>query len=113
MGKKGHNDSKYAEHPGQAACRIRVKRRSSVRMPRFGAALGCLFGTQLILTLTNRMREMVKRNSTLKLVKAPQLRPFCSLTIWHPRLTTDARHIWLREAISQAFLSKHPSNISN
>ena len=79
-----------------------VKRRSSVRMPYFGAALSCLPGTELILTLTNGMREMVERNSTLRLVKAPQeLRPFHFLMVWHPRLTTDARHTWLREAMRQ------------
>ncbi|MFZ0520391.1 MAG: LysR family transcriptional regulator [Candidatus Acidiferrales bacterium] len=78
------------------------KRRSSVRMPYFGAALSCLPGTELILTLTNGMRQMVERNSTLRLVKAPQeLRPFHFLMVWHPRLTSDARHTWLRKAIRQ------------
>jgi DNA-binding transcriptional LysR family regulator len=79
-----------------------AKRRSSVRMPYFGAALSCLPGTELILTLTNGMRDMVEKNSTLRLVKAPQeLRPFHFLMVWHPRLTTDARHTWLREAMRQ------------
>jgi DNA-binding transcriptional LysR family regulator len=89
--------------PDKQLAGLGVKRRSSVRMPYFGAALSCLLGTELILTLTNGMREMVERNSTLRLVKAPQeLRPYHFLMVWHPRLTTDARHIWLREAIRQA-----------
>jgi hypothetical protein len=88
--------------PDKQLAALGVKRRSSVRMPYFGAALACLTGTELILTLTNGMREMVERNSTLRLVKAPQeLHPFHFLTIWHPRLTADARHTWLREAIRQ------------
>jgi DNA-binding transcriptional LysR family regulator len=63
-----------------------VKRRSAVNMPYFGAALSCLPGTELVLTLTNGMREMVERNSTLRLVKAPpELRPFHFLMVWHPR----------------------------
>jgi DNA-binding transcriptional LysR family regulator len=89
--------------PDKQLAALGVKRRSSVRMPYFGAALSCLPGTELVLTLTNGMRQMVERNSSLRLVKAPQeLRPFHFLMVWHPRLTTDARHSWLREAVRQA-----------
>jgi hypothetical protein len=56
--------------PDKQLAGLGVKRRSSVRMPYFGAALSYLPGTELILTLTNGMREMVERNSTLRLVKA-------------------------------------------
>ena len=88
--------------PDKQLAALGVERRSSVRMPYFGAALSCLPGTELVLTLTNGMRQMVERNSTLRLVKAPQeLRPFHFLMVWHPRLTTGARHTWLREAIRQ------------
>ena len=86
--------------PDKQLAALGEKRRSSVRMPYFGAALSCLPGTELVLTLTNGMRQMVERNSTLRLVKAPQeLRPFHFLMVWHPRLTTDPRHTWLREAV--------------
>lgn len=88
--------------PDRQLAALGAKRRSSVRMPYFGAALGCLPGTELVLTLTNGMRQMVERNSTLRIVKAPpELRPFHFLMVWHPRLTTDARHTWLRQAIRQ------------
>jgi DNA-binding transcriptional LysR family regulator len=88
--------------PDKQLAALGAKRRSSVRMPYFGAALSCLPGTELVLTLTNGMRQMVERNSTLRLVKAPkELRPFHFLMVWHPRLTTDARHTWLREAVRQ------------
>lgn len=89
--------------PDKQLAALGAKRRSSVCMPYFGAALGCLPGTELVLTLTNGMRQMVERNSTLRLVKAPrELRPFHFLMVWHPRLTTDARHTWLREALRRA-----------
>ena len=88
--------------PDKQLAALGAKRRSSVRMPYFGAALGCLPGTELVLTLTNGMRQMVERNSTLRVVKAPhELRPFHFLMVWHPRLTTDARHTWLRQAVRQ------------
>jgi len=88
--------------PDKQLAALGLKRRSSIRMPYFGAALSCLPGTELVLTLTNGMRQMVERNSSLRLVKAPQeLRPFHFLMVWHPRLTSDARHTWLREAVRQ------------
>ena len=88
--------------PDKQLAALGAKRRSFVRMPYFGAALSCLPGTELVLTLTNGMRHMVERNSTLRLVKAPrELRPFHFLMVWHPRLATDARHTWLREAVRQ------------
>jgi DNA-binding transcriptional LysR family regulator len=88
--------------PDKQLAALGAKRRSCMRMPYFGAALSCLPGTELVLTLTSGMRQMVKGISTLRLVKAPhELRPFHFLMVWHPRLDTDARHIWLREAMRQ------------
>jgi DNA-binding transcriptional LysR family regulator len=96
--------------PDKQLAALGVKRRFSVRMPYFGAALSCLPGTELVLTLTNGMRQLVESNSTLRLVKAPpELRPFHFLMVWHPRLTADARHTWLREALRQA---AHPEATS-
>jgi DNA-binding transcriptional LysR family regulator len=92
--------------PDKQLAALGAKRRSSVRMPYFGAALSCLPGTELVLTLTSGMTQVVKRHSDLRLVKAPpELRPFHFLMVWHPRLTSDARHTWLREAMRQ---SAHP-----
>ncbi len=96
--------------PDKQLAALGAKRRSSVRMPYFGAALSCLPGTELVLTLTNGMRQMVERNSTVRLVEAPrELRPFHFLMVWHPRLTADARHTWLRETLRQAV---HPGATS-
>jgi DNA-binding transcriptional LysR family regulator len=93
--------------PDKQLAALGVKRRSSVRIPYFGAALSCLPGTELVLTLTSGMMQMVERNSSLRVVKAPhELRPFHFLMVWHPRLTTDARHSWLREAIREAAATK-------
>jgi DNA-binding transcriptional LysR family regulator len=93
--------------PDKQLAVLGAKRRSCVHMPYFGAALGCLPGTELVLTLTTGMRQMVKNNSALRLVKAPpELRPFHFLMVWHPRLGSDARHLWLREAVRQVFLQE-------
>jgi DNA-binding transcriptional LysR family regulator len=89
--------------PDKQVAALGVKRRSSVRVPYFGVALQCLPGTQLVLTLTSGMKQLVERDARLRLVEAPrELRPFHFLMVWHPRLTTDARHTWLREAMRHA-----------
>lgn len=89
--------------PDKQLAALGAKRYSSVRMPYFGAALSCLPGTELVLTLTSGMTPMVKRDSQLRLVKAPpELHSFHFLMVWHPRLRTDPRHAWLRDAMRQA-----------
>jgi DNA-binding transcriptional LysR family regulator len=93
--------------PDKQIAALGGKRRSSVRAPYFGAALQCLPGTELVLTLTSGMTDVVKRDSRLRLLKAPsEFRPFYFLMVWHPRLTTDVRHAWLRGAIRQVVPQK-------
>ena len=42
----------------------------------------------------------VNNDRRLRLVKTPQeLHAFHFLMAWHPRLNTDPRHVWLREAV--------------
>jgi hypothetical protein len=50
-----------------------------------------------------RVRSLVESNPHLRLVKAPpELVGFHFLMAWHPRLDSDARHAWLREAVKAA-----------
>ena len=86
--------------PDKQLAAIGAKRNSCVRVPYFGVALQCLPGTELVLTLTSGMSSVVKRDRRLRLVKAPQeLHAFHFLMAWHPRLNSDPRHLWLRDAI--------------
>jgi hypothetical protein len=72
-------------------------------LPYFGVALASLPHTELVLTLTSGMRSLVEGNSQLRLVKAPtELAGFHFLMAWHPRLDSDGRHGWLREAVKSA-----------
>jgi DNA-binding transcriptional LysR family regulator len=78
-------------------------RSSLMRVPYFGVALQCLPGTNLVLTLTSGMKSVVQRDRRLRIVGAPkELSGFNFLLAWHPRLHTDPRHIWLREACASA-----------
>jgi len=82
---------------------IGAKRSSCIRVPYFGVALQCLAGTELVLTLTSGMTSVVKADRKLRQVKAPaELHPFHFLMAWHPRVNTDPRHVWLREALRSA-----------
>jgi DNA-binding transcriptional LysR family regulator len=86
--------------PDKQLAAIGAKRNSCIRVPYFGVALQCLAGTELVLTLTSGLTSVVKRDRKLRLVKTPQeLHAFHFLMAWHPRLNTDPRHVWLREAM--------------
>jgi DNA-binding transcriptional LysR family regulator len=86
--------------PDKQLSAVSVKRNSCIRVPYFGVALQCLAGTELVLTLTSGMTSVVKADRKLRLVKAPhELHAFHFLMAWHPRLNTDSRHVWLREAL--------------
>src|SRR3977135_2046827 len=86
--------------PDQQPAAVGAKRSSCIRVPYFGVALQCLPGSQLVLTLTSGMTSLIKSARRLRLATAPQeLHAFHFLMAWHPRLNTDPRHVWLREAV--------------
>jgi DNA-binding transcriptional LysR family regulator len=86
--------------PDKQLAAVGAKRSSSIRVPYFGVALQCLPGTELVLTVTSGLSSVVRGNRELRVVQAPrELHPFHFLMAWHPRLNTDSRHVWLREAM--------------
>jgi DNA-binding transcriptional LysR family regulator len=86
--------------PDKQLAAIGAKRNSCIRVPYFGVALQCLVGTELVLTLTSGLASVVKGNRRLRLVRAPkEFHAFHFLMAWHPRFNSDARHVWLREAM--------------
>jgi len=93
--------------PDKQLAAVGAKRRSCIRVPYFGVALQCLPGTDLVLTLTSGMTAVIKNDRRLRLVQAPQeLHAFHFLMAWHPRLSTDPRHVWLRAAERSAVAPK-------
>jgi DNA-binding transcriptional LysR family regulator len=86
--------------PDKQLAAVGAKRTSCIRVPYFGVALQSLPGTELVLTVTSGMHSVVRGNRELRVVKAPhELHPFHFLMAWHPRLNSDPRHVWLREAM--------------
>jgi DNA-binding transcriptional LysR family regulator len=86
--------------PDKQLAAVGAERNSCIRVPYFGVALQCLPGTELVLTVTSGMSSVISGNRELRSVKAPrELHPFHFLMAWHPRLTSDPRHLWLRQAM--------------
>jgi DNA-binding transcriptional LysR family regulator len=89
--------------PEKRLAAIGVKRQCPVWVPYHTAALRSLVGTNLIATVPRRMAELEASNPALKILKAPAvLGSFKYLMAWHPRMTSDAAHAWLRSTIRQA-----------
>ena len=60
-------------------------------------------GTELIATVPRSLAEFEDGNPTVKILKPPRiLGPFKYLMAWHPRVNTDAAHVWLRSTLREA-----------
>ena len=76
------------------------RRRIAITLPYFGAAIRCIPGTKLILTAPQRFARLEADDRKIRILKAPaELTGFKYLMIWHPRVSTDAAHAWLRGEI--------------
>jgi DNA-binding transcriptional LysR family regulator len=72
-------------------------------VPYHTAAMRCVAGTNLVATVPRRMAELEASNPAIKILKAPaELEGFKYLMIWHPRMNTDAAHVWLRSIVRDA-----------
>jgi DNA-binding transcriptional LysR family regulator len=72
-------------------------------VPYHTAAMRSVAGTNLIATVPRRMAELEASNPAIKILKAPaELGGFKYLMIWHPRMKTDAAHVWLRSIVREA-----------
>jgi DNA-binding transcriptional LysR family regulator len=87
--------------PEQRLAALGKQRRCAVEVPYFTAAIRCVPGTNLIATVPRRLAELERHDPAIKFLKPPaEMRGFRYLMIWHPRLHTDAAHVWLRSMIA-------------
>jgi DNA-binding transcriptional LysR family regulator len=78
------------------------KRRVVIRVPHPAAAIRCVPGTILIATVPRRLALVEQHNPAIRILQSPaQLSGLKYFMIWHPRVNTDAAHVWLRTAIRQ------------
>jgi DNA-binding transcriptional LysR family regulator len=88
--------------PDKRLAGIGAKRRCPIWVPYFTAAVRCVPDTQLLATVPSRVARFESNNLSLRILKPPEvLGRFNYLMAWHPRMNTDAAHIWLRRAIRE------------
>jgi DNA-binding transcriptional LysR family regulator len=89
--------------PDKRLAGIGEKRRCPIWVPYFTAAVRCVPGTHLLATVPSRIARFESNHRSLKIVQPPEvLGRFNYLMAWHPRMNTDAAHIWLRRAIRES-----------
>jgi DNA-binding transcriptional LysR family regulator len=77
-----------------------LKRHVALRIPFFIPAVLAIAQTDLVLTVPRTLAKMTKRITSLRMIEPPrELKPFPYFMSWHPRLTNEAAHAWLREQI--------------
>ena len=87
--------------PEQRLAALGKKRNCAIEVPYFSAAIRCVPGTRLIATVPRRLAELERHDPTIKFVQPPaEMQGFRYLMIWHPRLHTDAAHVWLRSIVA-------------
>jgi DNA-binding transcriptional LysR family regulator len=88
--------------PDKRLAGIGEKRQCPIWVPYFTAAVRCVPGTHLLATVPSRIARLESTNLSLRILKPPEvLGRFNYLMAWHPRMNTDAAHIWLRRAIRE------------
>ena len=63
-----------------------------------------------MLTVPRTLAKMTKRITSLRTIEPPrELKPFPCFMSWHPRLTNEAAHAWLREQVRIVARSRAPT----
>ena len=83
-----------------------VTRKPALRVPYFGAAIHAVQETLLVATVPQRIAKIYSNYLNIKVVHAPiELERFRYIMAWHPRLSEDKAHYWLRNTIQQCAIS--------
>jgi DNA-binding transcriptional LysR family regulator len=101
--------------PEKRLAAVGANRHCPIRVPYFATAIRSVAGTELVATVPRRMAELEADNPDLKILKPPEvLGTFNYLMAWHPRMNTDAAHLWLRAVMREAgkSVSRHVHGLS-
>ncbi len=86
--------------PERQLARAGHERRAALHVPSFATAMRSVIGTELVATVPRRIAEIGARDPELSIVRPPSVfQSFDYLMIWHPRLSADPAHAWLRGVI--------------
>lgn len=76
------------------------KREARLKVPYFAAAVAAVPHTDLIATVPRRFAVQQAEADLVEIVPAPAgIEPLQYLMAWHPRLTNDPAHAWLRSIV--------------
>lgn len=97
--------------PDQALASGGLTRNCPFRVPFFAEAIRTVAGTNLIATVPKRIAIYEAQNPELRIVKAPKpIGCFRYLMVWHPRMGSDAAHLWLRHAVRKVAEAVSPQD---
>src|SRR5580698_9758626 len=89
-------------HPDRLLAAIGEKRRCPLVVAQHTVAMRIAAVTEMIATVPRRMAVLEASNRATKILEAPAaLGSFKYVMIWHPRMQTDAAHLWLRSIIRE------------
>ncbi len=76
------------------------KRHVALRIPFYIPAILAIAQTDLVLTVPRTLANVTKQISTLRTIEPPrELKAFPYFMSWHPRLTNEPAHVWLRDQV--------------
>jgi LysR family transcriptional regulator, nod-box dependent transcriptional activator len=88
--------------PDLHLARLGVPRRIEVSVESFLLAPFLLQGTDLVTLIPKRAEAFLRRTGDVRVLESPIELPALIETLWwHPRLTADPAHAWLRDRIGQ------------
>src|SRR5262249_9759714 len=88
--------------PEKRLAAIGEKRRCPLVVAYHTAAMRVAAVSDMIATVPRRMAVLEGSDRKIKILEAPAaLGSFRYLMIWHPRMNTDAPHVWLRSTIRE------------
>jgi DNA-binding transcriptional LysR family regulator len=80
-----------------------LKRHVALRIPFFIPAVLAIAQSDLVLTVPRTLAKMTNQITTLRMIEPPhELKPFPYFMSWHPRLTNETAHSWLRDQVRTA-----------
>jgi DNA-binding transcriptional LysR family regulator len=90
-------------HPDRHLAAIGEKRHCPLVVAQHTVAMRVAAVTEMIATVPRRMAVLeASNNKATKILEAPAaLGSFKYVMIWHPRMQTDAAHVWLRSIIRE------------
>jgi DNA-binding transcriptional LysR family regulator len=89
-------------HPDRHLAAIGEKRHCPLVVAQHTVAMRVAAVTEMIATVPRRMAALEASNKATRILEAPAaLGSFKYVMIWHPRMQTDAAHVWLRSVIRE------------